>query len=193
MCAAGKYNIIYADPPWNFKVWGAKGMGRSPEKHYSTQSIGSLKKMNIPAIADTNCILLMWATFPCLEQALQLGAAWGFTYKTVAFTWIKRNKSGNGIFMGLGYYTRANAEIVLLFTKGKPLKRVSKNVSQVLESFRGRHSEKPSEIRRRINRLFGPVPRIELFARTMQGGSDDSYEGWDLFGNEAHRSIELPE
>lgn len=185
-----KYDIIYADPPWHFKVWSKKGAGRSAENHYLTQSGEFLKGMKIQTLCKPDCVLLMWATFPCLEQALELGKSWGFTYKTVAFTWVKTNKSNDKIFAGMGYYTRANAEIVLLFTKGKAITRQARDVPQVLISSRGKHSEKPDEIRKRIVRLFGEVDRLELFAR--QGSSENIFEGWDVFGNEVDNSIEIP-
>lgn len=132
-------------------------------------------------------MLLMWATFPCLEQALVLGREWGFTYKTVAFTWVKTNKNNGKLFLGMGYYTRANAEIVLLFTKGKPLTRMARNVPQALVSSRLRHSEKPPEIRKRIVELLGNRPRLEMFARDKAG--TDLFGGWDVFGNEVKQSI----
>lgn len=184
-----KYAVIYADPPWQYRVWSKKGLGRSAERHYQTQSLDYLKRLDIPAISQDDCALFMWATFPCLEQALALGRAWGFTYKTVAFTWVKKNTVSDSLFMGMGYYTRANAEIVLLFTRGKPLKRIRRNVPQVLISKRDRHSEKPDEIRKRIVRLFGDVKRIELFARES---SQVDFKGWDVFGYEASKSIDLP-
>ena len=90
----------------------------------------------------------------------------------------------------MGYYTRANAEIVLLFTKGKPITRHARDIPQVLISSRGKHSEKPDEIRKRIVRLFGEVDRLELFAR--QGSTENIFEGWDVFGNEVDNSIEIP-
>lgn len=184
-----KYAVIYADPPWQYRVWSKKGLGRSAERHYQTQSLDYLKRLDIPAISQDDCALLMWATFPCLEQALALGQTWGFTYKTVAFTWVKKNIKSDTLFVGMGHYTRANAEIVLLFTKGKPLKRVNRDVQQVLISKRGRHSEKPDEIRKRIVRLFGEVKRIELFARES---AQVDFKGWDVFGYEASKSIDLP-
>ncbi|TKC09762.1 adenine methyltransferase [Pedobacter frigoris] len=194
MNEAKKYDIIYADPPWQYKVWSKKGAERSAETHYQTQSAAYLKDMNIPALCKPDCVLLMWATFPCLEQALELGRTWGFTYKAVAFTWIKTNMNNERIFVGMGYYTRANAEIVLLFTKGKPLTRHAKDVPQVLISPRARHSEKPDEIRKRIVRLFGDVARLELFARQSPTAydSENTFEGWDVFGNEVNNSIEIP-
>src|SRR5438105_945146 len=181
-----KYQIIYADPPWQFKVWSKKGEGRSAEIYYKTQGIDYLKSINIDTIADKDCALFMWATFPCLKDAIQLGESWGFEYKTVAFTWVKKNKKSDSPFVGMGYYTRANAEIVLLFTKGKPLTRINKDVQQVIfedeviYSEIGKHSQKPHEVRERIVRLFGDLPRIELFARSREGFFPDyEYEGWD--------------
>jgi site-specific DNA-methyltransferase (adenine-specific) len=189
-----KYDIIYADPPWQYKVWSKKGAGRSAESHYQTQSPYFLKRMNINSLCKPNCVLLMWATFPCLEQALELGKAWGFIYKTVAFTWVKTNINNEKLFIGMGYYTRANAEIVLLFTKGKSLPRQAKNVPQVLISPRKRHSEKPHEIRKRIVRLFGNLEKLELFARKKPFEKEgiNVFEGWDVFGNEVDNSIEIP-
>ena len=118
----------------------------------------------------------MWATFPMLKEALEVVEAWGFTYKTVAFNWVKQNKSGEGLFMGLGNWTRSNSEICLLATKGKP-KRVGAGVRSVILSPIQRHSQKPTEIRDRIVELMGDKPRIELFAR-------DTSPGWDSWGNE---------
>lgn len=103
--------------------------------------------------------------------------AWGFDYKTVAFCWVKQNRSGSGLFMGLGNWTRSNAEICLLATKGKP-KRVGTAVRSTVLTPIERHSKKPDEIRDRIVELMGDLPRIELFARS---GAD----GWDCWGNEA--------
>lgn len=187
-----KYDIVYADPPWDYRVWSDKGKGRSPDKHYQTQGLDYLKSMDVGAISNTNSVLLLWATFPCLQQAFELAQSWGFTYKTVAFTWIKQNRNNDNLFCGMGYYTRANAEIVLLFTKGKPLKRLSKGVRQVLVSRKGRHSEKPDEIRKRIVALFGDLPRVELFARQVDGDKGSNFQGWDVFGNEVENSIEIP-
>lgn len=185
-----KYDIIYADPPWAYKVWSEKTAGRTASRHYNTQSLGYLACLDIASLSNPDCVLLMWATFPCLAEAFALGRAWGFRYKTVAFVWVKRNRHNHDLFLGMGYYTRANAEVVLLFTKGRPLKRVNKDVPQVLICPKGKHSQKPPEIRRRIERLFGDRRRLELFARSRDGFFPDTeYEGWDVFGNEANSSI----
>ena len=119
----------------------------------------------------------MWATFPMLREALDVIEAWGFSYKTVAFNWVKQNRNGTGIFMGLGNWTRSNSEICLLATKGKP-KRISGSVRSIVLSPLQQHSTKPAEIRDRIVELMGDLPRIELFAR-------EAAPGWDVWGNEA--------
>ena len=174
-----KYNIIYADPPWQFKVWSKKGNGRSAEVHYHTmqkEDIQNIKDV-IDKIADKACVLFLWVTAPCLLEGIELIKAWGFTYKTIAFTWIKQNKKSDSLFWGMGYYTRANAELCLLATRGKTLKRISKSVHSVVLSKIREHSKKPDEVRERIVVLFGNIPRIELFARQQT-------PGWDCWGDE---------
>ena len=172
-----KYNIIYADPPWAFKNWSAKG-AKNVSEHYNTMSTKDIGEFPIESISNNNSVLLMWATFPCLKEALKLVELWGFKYKTVAFTWIKTNKKNkNTLFWGMGYYTRSNAEICILATKGKPLNRISHKVHSVVQSPIEEHSKKPSEVRERIIQLFGDLPRIELFAR-------QEVDGWDCWGNE---------
>ena len=123
-----------------------------------------LQRLPIKNICEDDSVLFLWVTFPCLEEGLELIKQWGFTYKTCGFTWVKRNKKSDSWFWGLGYWTRANAELCLIATKGKP-KRVSKSVHQVCDARVMEHSRKPSEIRDRIVELCGDVPRVELFAR----------------------------
>lgn len=169
-----KYDIIYADPPWSYKVWSGKG--KTAANHYPCMKKKTIEMIPVSQLASDNCVLFLWATFPCLQEALDVIKAWGFTYKTCAFTWVKRNKKSDGWFWGLGYWTRANSEICLLATKGSP-KRVSRSVHQVCDARIMEHSRKPAEIRDRIVELCGDVPRIELFARQYA-------DGWDCWGNE---------
>lgn len=172
-----KYKVIYADPPWAYKVWSAAtGSKRSAESHYPTMQPKDISDLDVQSIADDDCTLFIWVTYPCLEQGLQTIKDWGFTYKTCAFTWVKRNKKSSSWFWGMGYWTRSNPEICLLATKGKP-RRVSAKVHSVIDNPISRHSEKPAIIRDRIVELMGDVPRIELFARKTA-------EGWDSWGNE---------
>lgn len=180
----GRFNVIYADPPWRFKNWSMKELaergekwarrnGRSP---YDVMDHEDLCGLPVQGIADRDCVLFLWATYPKLNEAIDLIKAWGFTYKTVAFTWVKQNPKGVGWKFGLGYWTRGNAEICLLATRGKP-KRVSKNVAQLVIAPVGNHSAKPLEVRDRIVQLMGDLPRVELFAR-------DEVPGWVCLGNE---------
>jgi len=170
-----KYQIIYADPPWRYKVWNRDtGLGRSADSHYTTMTLEQIKELNVPA--DKNCVLFLWATLPMLQEALDVITAWDFIYKTVAFTWVKKNKKSDSLFWGMGYWTRANVEVCLLATKGK-IKRQAANIHQVIMSPIRKHSQKPDEVRERIIKLVGDLPRIELFARQRTFG-------WDVWGNE---------
>ena len=173
-----KYSIIYADPPWSYSDSGCSGAAAA---QYATMSINELKQLPVnPAgggIAADDCVLFMWATYPKMQEALDLIEAWGFKYKSIAFQWIKQNRSGNGYFFGLGRWTRGNTEPCLIAIKGKP-KRISAGVGQLVFSPLRRHSQKPAEVRDKIVELMGDLPRIELFAR-------EAAPGWDAWGNEA--------
>ena len=168
-----KYSIIYADPPWRYSDKGCSG---NAQAHYPTMAIDDICRLPVSTISSDCCVLFLWATYPMLQEAFKVIDAWGFTYKSIAFQWIKQNHSGNGYFFGLGRWTRGNTEPCLLATKGKP-KRISPSDSQLVFSPLRRHSQKPDEVRDRIVDLMGDLPRIELFAR------DDS-PGWDAWGNE---------
>ncbi len=186
-----KYQIIYADPPWNFSAW-ASGGNRHPKRHYSIMNTEAIKRLPIAGLADTDCFLFLWCPSPILPEGLQVIISWGFIYKTIAFTWVKLNKSGIGFFMGLGNWTRTNPESCLLGIKGKP-KRLSKSVRQLLITPRQEHSRKPDEARDRIIRLCGDLFRIELFARKPDNVlfENDSWKGWNLWGNEVESDMEL--
>lgn len=168
-----KYNIIYADPPWQYRDRKCNG---ACEQHYNTMKLEDICELPIKDIADKDCILFLWATYPMLKESLELMKAWGFKYKTIGFQWVKQNKSGNGFFFGLGRWTRGNTECCLIATKGKP-QRVNNNVGQLIVSPLRKHSQKPDEARQKIVDLMGDIPRIELFARQYA-------DGWDCWGNE---------
>lgn len=178
-----RYSVIYADPPW---AYGQGGKGKSSHgiarQHYDTMTTAEICAMPIRSIcAEDGAACFMWATFPNIAEAIKVMEAWGFRYKTAAFVWVKKNAKSGGNYMGLGAYTRANAEVCLLgvtpgFKAGARVR--SHSVRQVIEApFQG-HSKKPDETRRRIVELLGDVPRIELFARQRA-------DGWDAWGNEA--------
>ncbi len=171
-----QYSVIYADPPWAYNQ-GGRGAAKN---HYHTMTTEEICAMPVKALqAGGGTALFMWATFPTIGAAIRVMEAWGFTYKTAAFVWVKKTRSG-GNFWGMGAYTRANAEICLLgitedFKAGEMVQ--AHNVHQIVEApFEG-HSKKPDEVRRRIVQLLGDVPRIELFARERAAG-------WDAWGDE---------
>jgi N6-adenosine-specific RNA methylase IME4 len=170
-------DVVYADPPWSFKTYSTKGKGRSPEAHYDCMSLDDIKALPVASYAADDCALFLWAINSMLPQTLDVIAAWGFTYKTVAFTWAKQNPSGAGYHFGLGYWTRQNTESCLLATRGRP-QRLSRSVPQLLVAPRGPHSAKPHEVYDRIEALC-PGPYLEMFARNR-------HPGWNVaLSNEA--------
>ena len=190
---SGKYGAILADPPWRYQVWNRDtGLGRSAESHYSTMNWLDIAAIPVSDLALPDCCLFMWATGPLLPQALGLGAAWGFTYKSFGFDWTKTRAKAHTRFVtlddtanwhfGMGYWTRANTEICLLFTKGHP-KRLDAGVRELIVAPVREHSRKPDEVYGRIERLVAG-PYVELFARHRR-------EGWDAWGNEIESNVEL--
>jgi N6-adenosine-specific RNA methylase IME4 len=174
-----KYQVIYADPPWSYSAW-AKHKHVAVANKYQVMSIQELKNLPVAEISEADSILLMWATYPNLPEALDLMKTWGYKYRTVAFTWVKQNIKSDSIFLGLGHYTRGNAEIVLLGKRGKGIPIQDSGVSQIIISRRREHSRKPDEARSKIESLFGEVSRIELFGRV-------ECNGWDVWGNEVDK------
>lgn len=171
----GKYNIIYSDPPWSYNDKANAGKRGACHK-YNVMSQHDICDLPIGELAAENCCLFLWTTFPKLNEVFDVIKSWGFNYKTCAFVWVKMNKKKSTPFWGMGRWTRACAEICLLATKGKP-KRESASVHSVVMSPIKGHSEKPNEVRERIVKLCGDLPRIELFAR-------QKVPGWDCLGNE---------
>lgn len=191
-----RYNIIYADPPWSYsnglrsskKNENGKYLYYKPDttvgKKYITQSGEWIKNLDIQSIVDDNAILFMWTTDSHLKTAIEVIEAWGFAYKTIAFVWNKKEKSGKQVCY-MGNWTMKGSEICLLATKGKIHNKIkSHKVRQLVEAERMGHSQKPYEIRNRIVELMGDLPRIELFAR-------EKTEKWDVWGNEVQSDIKL--
>ena len=111
--------------------------------------------------------------------------AWGFTYRTLAFLWLKQNRKADSWFYGMGFWTRSNAEVCLLAVKGHP-KRQSAGIHQFVISRIEQHSKKPDEVQDKIVKLMGDLPRVELFARQKA-------PGWDAWGNEVDCDLVMPE
>lgn len=175
-----KAATILADPPWRFLTRSEKGQDRSPK--YRTDRLDEIKKLPVENLAAPNSVLLVWCVDWALPEAIDLIETWGFTYKTVAFTWTKQLAKGEGWHMGQGYWTRANPEMCLLGTKGHPT-RLDAAVRQLVVHPIMEHSRKPDEVHDRIERLVGG-PYLELYARRVR-------PGWKCWGNEiARRAFE---
>ena len=137
-----KYNIILADCPWEYKDSGGKKNARGMAKSfYDTMPIEKIKSLPIDTIADENCFLFLWATEPLMDECIDVIKAWGFNYKNFAFVWIKKTETGKD-FVGMGHYTRANPEYVLLGTKGK-VKVLDHSIRKLIYSKVRKHSQKP--------------------------------------------------
>ena len=187
-----KYIVIYADPPWfyNGKLQFDKS-SKSKDKidikknifistasfKYPTLKTEELKKLKVEDISEKDCILFMWTSNPHLDQAIELGISWGFDYKTVAFVW-------NKMVHNPGQYNLSYCELCLLFKKGRiPTPRGARNIKQLVESKRTKHSEKPIKVLTNIEKMFPSQKKIELFARTKN-------KGWDVWGLESRKKID---
>lgn len=179
-----KYDVIYADPPWDYggkmqydkssvskdKIdLNKKIFISSASFIYPTLKTSDLKKLNVASIANEDCLLFMWTSSPHLQQAIELGVAWGFDYKTVAFVWDKMSHNP-------GQYTLSNCELCLVFKRGKiPKPRGARNIQQLVRAPRQAHSVKPQQAMDNITKMFPKQRRIELFARRK-------VDGWDAWG-----------
>lgn len=170
-----KYRVIYADPPWQYgdNRAGLEGLSQTAAAdHYPTMSVAELSTLDVRSLAADDAVLFCWATFPLLPDALEVVRAWGFKYKT-AFVWSKGRSN-------FGHYHTADAELLLVCTRGSGVPDTDKRERQVQSIERtGRHSEKPEEFRQLIDRLYTHGKRIELFRR------GEPPAGWEVWGNEA--------
>lgn len=172
----GPFGCIVADPPWSFRTWSGKRMTphRTENDHYSTMTKLELQALPVADVCAKDATLFMWVVDSHLHEAIELGRAWGFEYKTRAFVWVKTTRGGFPK-ISMGYWTRKQTEECLLFTRGKP-KRRDKGVRQLITSPRREHSRKPDEIYRRVQRLVDG-PYLEMFAR-------QAWPGWAAWGND---------
>ncbi len=189
-----KYKIIYADPPWKFRNKKTGGyMNSGAASKYRVTSIEDLKKLDVKSITADDAILIMWYVGAMPQEAIDLVKAWGFILKNMnGFVWNKLTVKGNPFF-GMGFYTRAGSESAIIAVKGKgcrlikdhSVRAVITTDGAIIDAKVSKHSKKPQEFRDAIVNLCGDVPRLEMFARKTQ-------VGWDVFGNEASKSIEIP-
>ena len=172
-----KYEIIYADPPWDYGARCKIGMAFD---HFPCFSLKKLKKLPIQRLAAKNCLLFLWVVNSKLEDALKLAVVWKFRFITVGFVWQKPNR------VLCGNYTMSSTEQCLIFKQGCiPLPRGTRNERQFLSKDASHiRCEKPDEIRKRITRMFPTQNKLELFAT-------QTVEGWDCWGNEIISDINL--
>ena len=178
-----KYDVILADPPWEFSVWNAEKSDRHVSHKYDLMSVEDICALSVSKIAEENCALFLWATWPNILDALSVIDAWGFKYRTCAWTWVKSKRSGFGFHFGMGYYTRANTEPCLLAVKGR-MKVQAHDVLGLLYYPVRKHSQKPDDQYGKIERLYPDMKYCELFARNKR-------EGWHSWGNEVISDFNL--
>jgi len=180
-----RFGVIYADPPWPFATWGESGKSRSPDNHYGTNAVDDIMKLPVAALAADHCALLLWCTGPhiAIGSHVKVIEAWGFRPSTIAFDWIRQNQRSDGFHVGMGYWSRSNSEQCFIAIIGSP-RRLATDVHQVVITRVGEHSEKPDEVRRRIERLL-PGPYLELYGRKQ-------VEGWCVWGNEVVAPLKAP-
>ncbi len=173
-----KYDIIYIDPPWMYNRTG----GQACVTKYKRMKDTDVYTMPIGKLANENCALICWMTYPKIEEGCRAVRSWGFEIKTVFTNWIKTNPKAGGIFFGVGSYTKSNGEFALLCAKGNiaqlrpPKEERDNTISSVLMAPRGEHSSKPNaQVMKNITTIFGNRPRIEIFAR-------ERVPGWDAIG-----------
>lgn len=177
------YDIVYADPPWDY--YGDPNKSQAAGKHYDLMTLEELAAMPVKSIMKKRSILLLWATCPKLDVAIDLIRLWGLTYRGVFHNWVKTTKGGK-IITGQGArpsFTKPTSELLLVAStvpKGRPLAVLDEAMAQVVALPRPNnvHSRKPEECRNNIDQLYGPsTKKIELFART-------AHPGWDAWGNQ---------
>jgi len=181
------YDVILADCPWNFKTYG-KSDANTPQTNYPTMSLKDIEELPIKQMTAVNCVMFFWVV-DWLKPSVceKIVNAWGFTYRTRAWVWVKAKPSGFGFHVGRGYYTQSNPEDCWLCVKGS-MPVSSRSITSLIYSPVQEHSRKPEDQFRKIEALYPKQKyprRLELFSRR-------SHAGWDAFGNEVRDSIVLP-
>lgn len=166
----GKYNIVYADPPWEVKRgpdWSSNGP--SKPLPYMTMSIAEIKALSVYDLAAPDAHLYLWVINKYLPSVFDILDSWGFGFSTM-ITWCK---PPHGIGIG-GTFVQTTEH--LIFARRGRLKAQKRFDSTWIYHRRPkRHSEKPAYFRDMIVQASGDLPRVELFAV-------DKIEGWDSVG-----------
>ncbi|MFT6347096.1 MAG: N6-adenosine-specific RNA methylase IME4 [Psychromonas sp.] len=183
-----EYDVIYCDPAWKYTSGGPVG-GKFCELIYQTMSIKELCMMDVNALTADNCALHMWVTGAFIQEAKNVGNAWGFKFIRLDKVWVKSTKRQKRHGTP-GPHGMTDCEYILLFGRGSvcSLYREGKKRNQYTSykiPHTGVHSEKPNFFRKQIVVRYGPnVRKLEMFAR-------HSKPGWDVFGNQVQNSINI--
>lgn len=176
------FSVLLADCPWNYKTRG-RSAANTPQTHYSTMTIQQLKELPVASVCDKNCALFFWVVDWMKPSDCQsVAEAWGFTYRTRAWTWIKSNPSGFGFFAGRGFYTQSNPEDCWLFVRGSMPVSAHDELSLIYSAV-GDHSHKPDDQYRKIERLYPGRRYLELFSRRK------GRPNWSYWGNEVESDV----
>ena len=165
----GKYRIIYADPPWDYKTGDNSKNTADPELHYPVMPLEDICGMPIKDLADVNAVLFLWTTSYHIFQSQAVLESWGFAYKSM-FIWDK-------VKHNMGRYNSLRHEILLIATKGSCTPDNVELFDSVQSIERTAHSTKPEEFRKIIETLYKHGNKLELFARKQT-------EGWEVYGNQ---------
>jgi N6-adenosine-specific RNA methylase IME4 len=173
----GIFNVILADPPWQYRTVISES--RRIENHYPTMSLEAIKALPVSAITAPDAVLFLWAIGPGVEEALEVLRVWGFEYRSQV-VWVKPS-------IGPGHWIRQRHELLLLGVKGDiPVPLPENRPDSVITANRREHSEKPEEAHLLIERAFSEFPKIELFSRCLR-------PGWVVWGNEASSTEPAPD
>lgn len=167
-----QFDLILIDPPWKYAKRSNRntkfGLGASQRDLLTVKELMAYPVSNI---AKPECLLFMWTTMPMLHDAIDIMTAWGFEYKTNAFTWVKVNKNDLRPVFGIGFYTKSNAELCLLGARGeKAIKPRNNDVSSVILHPPMEFAHKPVEVMERIDRMYPDLQKVELFAKEKWNG-----------------------
>lgn len=171
------YNVIYADPAWEYSNTGVHG---AADHHYDTMPTEKLKTLlaDIEMKLADNAVLFLWVTNPLLLDAVAVVEAWGFQYKT-NMVWVKTEL----VKPGSGFYVRGRHELLFICTRGSftPLNpNIAPPIGSIVESPVREHSRKPETVYDIIEALYPGCNYVELFARTKRSG-------WDAWGNQVDK------
>jgi N6-adenosine-specific RNA methylase IME4 len=186
----GYYRVALIDPPWTFHAWSHRGEGKSASRHYRCEELEQIMSLPVGELMAPDSVLFLCVVQTHLLAAMQVIEAWGFEFKSIGFVWVKMPKRWGADQvplrirprMGCGYYTRANSEQCWIARRGKGCKRLDRGIDQVIYAPVREHSRKPDEMYARIERLFGDVPRIELYAREQR-------PGWSAWGDQVQLNL----